>query len=218
MIRIPSRPNRGAFVRCAGLGARCILAGVLAVGLAACAGPERVPRPSSYDFGPEAPGPAAGVAPAGPPLALAEVEAPPALDGTAMLYRLAYADGRETRAYAQSRWSMAPAQLLRQRLRARLGAQRPVLAVGEAPAPQVLRVELEEFSQVFESPQRSVARVRLRATLLEASAPPGQQVRQRTFVAQRPAPSPDAAGGVQALHEATDEVAEAVAQWVRAAP
>ena len=93
-----------------------------------------------------------------------------------------------------------------------------VLAVGEAPAPQVLRVELEEFSQVFESPQRSVARVRLRATLFEASAPPGQQVRQRTFVAQRPAPSPDAAGGVQALHEATDEVAEAVAQWVRAAP
>jgi cholesterol transport system auxiliary component len=199
--------------------ARAVLALLLGAGLAglsACALPERVVRSASYDFGPDAA--AAPAAPLAAPLALAEVDATPALDSTAMLYRLAYADGRESRPYAQSRWTMPPAQLVRQRLRARLGDVRVVVSTGEAPAAQTLRAELEEFSQVFESPQVSGGLVRLRVTLVDAGSPGGSRVRQRTFVAQRPAPTADAAGGVRALADATDAVVAEVVQWLRAAP
>jgi cholesterol transport system auxiliary component len=37
---------------------------------------------------------------------------------------------------------------------------------------------------------------------------------QRSFIAQQPAPSPDAAGGVRALTAASDRVLSEIAQWL----
>ena len=80
------------------------------------------------------------------------------------------------------------------------------IARTEGRVPDTLRVSLEEFSQYFESPTSSVGLVRLRATLIR-SAPGGDRVlAQRTFTAQRPAPSADAPGGVKALAAASDAV------------
>ena len=108
--------------------------------------PDKPVRPAVYDFGPglvpkatPAP-PAAGAAL--PPLLLADIEAPATVDGTAVLYRLAYADVQQVRPYAQARWSMPPAQLVRQRLRLletvngreRLVAQRRFTAQRPAPS------------------------------------------------------------------------------------
>jgi cholesterol transport system auxiliary component len=118
--------------------------------------PDKPVRPAVYDFGPglvpkATPAPAAsGVAL--PPLLLADIEAPATVDGTAVLYRLAYADVQQLRPYAQARWSMPPAQLVRQRLRDPLSQQRVVLNPAEGPAGWILRLELEEFTQVFERP------------------------------------------------------------------
>jgi cholesterol transport system auxiliary component len=113
---------------------------------------------------------------------------------------------------------MPPAQLLRQRLRELLGQRRSVLAAGDAlqPGTLVLRLELEEFSQLFDSTQSSHALLRVRATL-GRSGSPARTLAQTSFVLQRPAASVDAAGGVQALGQATDALAVQLDAWLQQA-
>ena len=184
--------------------------------------PDKPIRELTYDFGPNPVADAPGT-PAGAPLVLPELEVTGALEGTALLYRLGYADAYQLRPYAYARWSAPPGQLLRARLRDHLGRERPVLDSAAAASlarrsgatPPVLRVELEEFSQLFDSAATSQGVVRLRCTLLENSAAGERLVAQRTFTVQKPAPSADAAGGVRALSAATDAVAGDVAAWLR---
>ncbi|MES2423476.1 MAG: ABC-type transport auxiliary lipoprotein family protein [Pseudomonadota bacterium] len=171
-------------------------------------------RPNVYDFGSSARTTAPDIAP-GQPIALGEVDAPFALDAPAVMYRLAYADAQQPRPYAQARWSMAPASLLRVRLRERLSQSRPVLQPGEAGVLRTLRVDLEEFHQVFDSPNASSGVVRLRATLLETSTTGERLLAQRNISVQRPAPSPDAQGGVRALTAATDAAIDVIDQWLK---
>ena len=197
--------------------------------------PDKPARATVYDFGPGAVAlqpasrqPSLPVLPALPTLALDEVQASAALDSTALLYRLAYADTQALRPYAQARWSMTPAQLLRQRLREHLGQRRSVLNAAEGSAslvqgagaavnstPMVLRIELEEFSQLFESPTNSTGLLRLRATALQPSAQGERLLGQRSFIVQRPSASADAAGGVRALTVATDAAMEEIDQWLQ---
>ena len=194
--------------------------GLLFLALAGCSAlPEKPQRPAVYDFGPGPVAPVASTRQAPlPPLALAEVEAPAALEGTAVLYRLAYADAQQLRPYALARWSMPPAQLVRQRLREQLAQRRAVLNPGEGGVTQSLRLELEEFSQVFESPERSSGLLRLRATLVERGGAREKLLAQRSVVLQRPAPTPDAQGGVRALAAATDAAVDEIAQWLQHQP
>lgn len=194
---------------------------VFALALSGCA----TPRGSTvlvYDFGPGASAPMpeqrTTAAPL-PPLALAEVAAVAALDNTAVLYRLGYADANLLQPYAQARWSMPPAQLLRQQLRSVLGARRPVMSVSEGlqfPAgSQVLRLELEEFSQLFDSAQSSRGLLRLRATLTQ-TAPGGEVLlAQRTVLVSSPAATQDAAGGVRALAAAAAAAVTQLDEWVQ---
>ena len=195
------------------------------VSVAGCSAlPEPPVRPVLYDFGP-ASLPATAPAKALPALALATLDNAGQPDGsTAVHYRLAYADARELRPYQQARWSQPPIQLMRQRLQAHLGQQRAVIGTLGAQAsvrvdgqpPALLRVELEEFSQVFDSPERSVGLVRLRATLTRPGSLGESLLAQRRFEAQAPAPSPDATGGTRALAQGADQVAAALAQWLEA--
>ena len=204
--------------------------------------PEPPPRPVLYDFGPGAvPASAAQPAPALPAIALADVAGAGSADtSTAVLYRLAYADARQRLPYQMARWSLPPAQLVEQDLRAQLGQRRAVLRTEDGLAaarsansdgsassdgvaalnglggsqPDVLRVRLEEFSQVFSSAQDSVGLIRLRATLTEPTAAGEKLHGQRLFVVQQPARSADAAGGTRALAEASTQVAQELAQWL----
>lgn len=197
----------------------------VAIFLAGCTAlPSPPSRPVQYDFGPGAmaPMPADRRAPL-PPLTLADLEAPGLIEGsTAVFYRLAYADARQLRPYSQARWSQPPVQLVQQRLRDQLGQRRAVLTLesGAAQAraggklPAVLRVDLEEFSQVFTSPTASAGLLRLRATLAEPAEAGEILLGQRVFIVQRPAASADAAGGTRALAEATDQAAQELTQWL----
>jgi len=175
-------------------------------------------RPAVYDFGPGALTTPATTRPALPPIVLQEVEAPPALDSAAVLYRLAYSDAQQLRPYAQARWSMPPAQLVRQRLRESLSLKRAVVNPGESSVPLALRVELQEFSQLFDTTQNSSGLVRLRATLIEAKGGADRLVAQQVFVVQRPAASADAPGGVRALTAATDAAVEETGAWLQQQP
>ena len=195
----------------------------------AAAGCSVLPRPpvraDVYDFGPGLAQPAAPGAAALPPVAVADVEMvglPEA--SSALLYRLAYANAQQLQPYSQARWSQPPAVLLQQALREQLGRQRAVLSgddgmallLGQGRMPTVLRVQLEGFSQGFHSPQDSVGLVRLRASPADASAACEPLVAQRLFVVQRPAATPDAAGGAQALSEAATQAARELGDWMQA--
>lgn len=200
---------------------RWLLPGLALALLSACSLPQQPARPAVFDFGP---GPLEQAASAPgkqqPALVLDIIESQPALDNPAVQYRLAYADARQLRPYALARWSMPPAQLLRQRLRQHFGRQRALLNPGESVEGAILpplhmQIELEEFSQLFESPQKSSGLLRLRATLTQAGAKGGKWLAQRSLVVQRDAPSADAAGGVHALAAASDAAALELEQWLQ---
>ena len=199
--------------------------------LTACAAlPDKPVRAVTYDFGPGVVAASAvqtsNASMALPPIALAEIDSSVALNSGAVLYRLMYFNAQELRPYAQARWSMPPAQLLRQRVSAQLGKSRAVLNPGDAiggaigggagtTSPWVVRLELEEFRHLFESTTVSTGLLRLRATVVQATAQGEKLLGQRSFVVQRPAPSADVAGGVQALTAASDAVVLEIDQWLQ---
>jgi cholesterol transport system auxiliary component len=199
-----------------------LLLAALAAGCSAL--PDKPVRELMYDFGPVAPAtePPAAVVADTMALVLPNIDVSASLEGSALLYRLGYEDAFQLRPYAYARWSAPPGQLLHQRLREHLGRLRPVLDAGAAASlarrggltPPVLRIELEEFSQLFDSQSDSRGLLRLRCTLLETTAAGERLVGQRSFTVQRPAPTPDAAGGVRALSAASDAVAQEIAAWL----
>ncbi len=192
--------------------------------LAACATPQAPIAKAVYDLGlpwvasaPSASAAAVGGLPtlaapsaAPPAVVLADIATGAALDSTAMVYRLAYADVQQLRHYTLARWSMPPAQLLRQRLRDALAERGPVLSSSEGSSPWRVVVELDEFSQVFDAPTASAAVVQLRATLLRGD----QSVAQQVIGASAVASTADAAGGARAMATAADNAARQLSAWI----
>jgi cholesterol transport system auxiliary component len=220
------QPSSQPSSRAAGL--VCALLAALALG--ACSGlPDKPTRATMYDFGPGplTTPPTTRQAPL-PALALDDISTPGGvLDNMAVLYRLGYADAQQLRPYSQARWSMPPAQLVRQRVRLQLGQRRAVFEAGASVAlnrsqnavlPLLLRLDLEEFSHLFTAPNTSVGLIRLRATLVEVTPAGDKLIGQRNVIVQRPAPSSDAPGGVQALTAATDAAIEEIDQWLQQTP
>ncbi len=181
-----------------------------ALALSACAGNSTTP-PAEYDFG------IGGATLEEPPrlkreIAVADTTAPAWLDSPALVYRLAFRDAAQPRAYVESRWVAPPAALFTVQLRQRLVAttRSGVLAPSDGVrTAATLRVELLEFSQVFDAPDRSRAVVRVRAVLVSG----GRLLGQTSFAVDRPAPSPDAAGGAGALALAADAAIDRLIGW-----
>ncbi|RFP09154.1 ABC transporter [Duganella sp. BJB488] len=170
---------------------------------------------AQYDFGPlpQAPAPAPAAIGA---LIVADIAGPNALDTERMQYRLLYADARQSRPYAYNQWTATPFQLMTQRMKARIAqAGVKVLSTTDAAAsPTVLRMEVNDFAQNFDSATSSTGVVDLRASLFRNH----KLVDQKTFTRSSPAPSPDAAGGAQALATATDAVTADVLAWLATLP
>jgi cholesterol transport system auxiliary component len=187
---------------------------VVVLALAACsAGPVTRDTPVTYDFGPSV-AEAAGAKSLRASVLLQPVTAPVWLDSHGIVYRLAYLDAARPQIYAASRWASPPASLLAQRLRARLAAvsEGGVVGAGDgARADYALRIEIEEFSQVFDAADRSRGVVVARASLINTAK--RTLVAQRSFSFERAAVAADAGGGVQALTAAGGELVEAVVAW-----
>jgi len=182
--------------------------------LAACAG--NAPLRQQYDLGPLIAGAAKNSAGKHLALSLAEVQAAPALDGHAMLYRLLYDNPQQLKPYAQARWSMPPAQLFAQRLKTTLSTQGHLVvnSVDGVQALPVLRLEIDEFAQAFTSASASNAQLQLRAAVFQGR----KALAQRIFTVQVPAGSADAAGGARALRDACDQAISEMAQWLQTLP
>ena len=191
---------------------RTLLAAALLLG-----GCSVLPTPTTpdaqYDFGP--PVAAAPAVKVNGTVLVHEPLAPAWMDGPALHYRLLQTAPAQPRAYANSRWVMPPAALLTARLKSRLAEASPGVygPTDSLRADQVLRLELDEFAQVFDSPQSSRAVVRVRALLAAGRAAP----LQKTFTVERPAATPDAPGGARALIAAADESVNQILAWVAAA-
>ena len=160
-------------------------------------------------------------APAAVTLQIAELSAAPGLAATGIAYRLAYLDPFRPEFYRDSRWMAPPAVLLTERLRQAVAAAQPATPATPATtaaAPRLLSVELEEFSQVFSSTTEALVRVRVRATLRPALQPSlsDPSERRRVFEVSLPSPSPDAAGAVRGLSQASDQVLEQLLAWAAA--
>lgn len=167
--------------------------------------------PVLYDFGPLHT--SASALPL-PPISIADVNAPAWLDGPLMFYRLAYANELQPRPYAGSRWTMTPAQLLCHRLKARIAQSGgTVLAVtdGAANLP-LLRIDVDEFIQSFDSAKSSNAQVTLRASLFNGRG----LIAQKTFTQKVLATRADAAGGALALATASDLLITDITNWLAA--
>jgi cholesterol transport system auxiliary component len=169
-----------------------------------------------YDFGPLRTAPAAPALPALPPISVADIGTPGWLDNTMMFFRLSYANEQQPRPYAHSRWTMPPTQLFAQRLKSRIaqagGAALPA-SDGAANVP-VLRIEADDFMQIFDAPGQSNAHVGLRAALFNGRT----LIAQKTFIKQAPTPTADAAGGARALAAASDAIISEIMMWLASVP
>ena len=173
--------------------------------LSACVGGVgNSPSGATYDFGLPAAPLRAGSGWQG--LAL-DVRAPGWLDSTHVDYRLAYADPLTRRQYAGARWAGTPATLIAQRLRQQLGAVSPAANAATACA---LRIELQEFSQVFDSPGASRGVLSASVSLVDAKR---RMLAERAVTVDKPAASADASGGVRALVAATTELGQVLSDW-----
>ncbi|RDK04152.1 ABC-type transport auxiliary lipoprotein family protein [Paraburkholderia lacunae] len=186
-----------------------VLAVLLAFGVlaAGCAGTPAAIADIRYDLGPPNPVASAGTL---PPVKVLDVSAPDTLESDKLIYRLSYADAQQTASYANSHWTMAPSQLLTQRLRGALSSRGTVLTGADGVRAPVLKVELSEFEQVFDSQSESHGAVTARATLTQS----GKVIGQRTFIARAPSSSADAAGGAQALAAASDDLVAQISAWL----
>lgn len=168
--------------------------------LAACVGNVRQADTAIYDLGGAAPAPAHAVV----GLAAVDVSAPSWLAGTAMQYRLRYADAARRQNYAASRWAAPPAELL-----ARLLDRRLVDGQGRRCW---LRVEVDELAQVFETPGTSRLVLEGRAILMA-----GRERRaSRAFAFAVDTATADARGGVAAAAQAARQLADELAGWLPA--
>ncbi len=137
-----------------------------------------------------------------------EVRAPLWIDSPSIGYRLAYSEPKRLREYTQSRWVGPPAQLVQQRLVRQLG----MIPVGQGGARCVLRIDIDEFSQVFETPTSSRGVIQARAQLLDRSR---TSLVFKELNIEIPAPSADARGGVAALTAAVDQLEADLLAWER---
>lgn len=194
---------------------RFSIAAAIAVAVALLAGcaTSASEQATLYDLGPLEQQQAATL-PALPPIGIAEIQTPAWLDATRVFFRLNYANSQQLRPYAHARWTMTPAQLLLQRLKARI-AQAGGVALSDshgATNVPVLRIEADDFTQHFDAPRQSQAHVALRASVFRGRT----LVAHRSFRQQAPAPSADAAGGARALAAASDAVIADMVTWLGA--
>jgi cholesterol transport system auxiliary component len=198
---------------------RATLAGLALIALLpSCSlGPQSKGPIATYDFGVDTQ--AAPQRRITPTLLVPNVVSPSWLDSPAIVYRLAYQEAGRPQIYAFSRWTAPPAALLSQRLRARLAiaSNGGVIAQADsARADHVVNVDLEEFSQIFDTAQSSRGVVRARVSLISSAR--RSLSAQKVFSVERPAASADANGGARALAEASEELVAQVIEWLAANP
>jgi len=176
--------------------------GLLAV-LSGCGGVGTLPRAITlHDFGP----PADFSLDPAVPLRLLEVRAPSWLGSSGMQYRFADQLDQRRLTYTQNRWVAAPSELIQTAARRAFD-----LALPDGGGC-LLRIELDEFSQIFDSENSSQGVIEARALLISPRA--DALLAETRLNAEAAAPTPNAAGGAVALRQASYALIKDVATWL----
>ncbi|HOB44546.1 MAG TPA: ABC-type transport auxiliary lipoprotein family protein [Zoogloea sp.] len=187
---------------------RILPAAICLFGLGACGSvPKAAPGYAVHDFGPLS---EASARPLAFSLRTAEVVPAPWLASTGMQYRLAYAQPTRRLVFVENRWAAQPGQLVELAIKRGMKAGDSALATTGCR----LRVDLDEFVQVFDSEGVSRGVVEARAFLLAPRS--DQLIATRSFSATHPAPSPNAVGGVVALREGVEQLERELFGWLDA--
>lgn len=189
------------------------------------------PIPAQSAPSPLASQPSAAASHPAPAVLLLPLQAPAhTAGGTAMHYRLNYADAQVQHSYRDARWSQPPAQLVQQRLAQHLADQlgangitllafvdiRAADAAGADGQPAAeLQVVLQDFSQVYTGVTQSVGSVRWYATLVQPGPTGLRVLGQRGWTQEVSASETGAAAGAAALASAVDDAAAELAHWVQ---
>lgn len=148
-------------------------------------------------------------------LLISEAKSPIWLDSQAIQYRLAYLDPTQSYTYANSRWAASPATLLTHQIRNHISAVTNDKVISTSDGTRTdftLRLELEEFSQVFDTVDTSHVVIKLRASLVRRSS--RSLKAQRNFNIEQAAPTANAAGAVQALTKTSKQLTENLITWL----
>ena len=140
------------------------------------------------------------------PLRLLEVRAPSWLGSSGMQYRFDDAADQRRLTYTENRWVAAPAELIQTAMRRAFD-----LALPDGGGC-LLRIELDEFSQVFDSPTTSHGVIDARALLISPRA--DALLAESRITVSAEAASPNAAGGAAALRDASHQLIGEVADWL----
>lgn len=145
-------------------------------------------------------------APARPSTAV-EVRAPLWFDSLGIHYRLNYDQAVRLREYGQARWAGPPAQMIQQRLVRDLG----MVPVGQGRTNCVLRLDVEEFTQVFDTPASSRAVMQVRAQWLDRGR---KQIAERRLQIEEADAGPNAQSGVAAQTRNVDRLSNLLQAWI----
>ena len=148
-------------------------------------------------------------------LLITEAKSPIWLNSNAIKYRLAYRDPTQLYTYANSRWAAAPATLLTHHIRNSIATttNNKVLSTSDSVrADFILRLELEEFSQIFDTVDKSHVIVRFRVSLINRSS--RLLKAQHSFRIKLAAPTANASGAVHALTKSSDELTRDLITWL----
>ncbi len=148
---------------------------------------------------------------------IADATVPTWLDSTAIHYRLRYHNPSQSYSYANSRWRASPAAILTQQIRDRIVAdtdEQVIKNSGTAKTDYILHIELEEFTQLFDTTQDSHVVIGLRASLIERSS--RNLLAQKDFNIKEKAPTADATGAVFALGSASNQLTDQLIAWLTA--
>jgi len=170
-------------------------------------GVKSTPPVAVYDFGL----PASSLVEPGKWSALAlDLTSPAWVESPDVSYRLLHEAPLMRRQYAQSRWAGAPGTLLARHLRQQLG----LVSSSENVAVNCrLSIDLQEFSQLFVTPEQARAVLQATVRLIDARH---RSLAEQRFQVESPAPSADATGGVQALLVVSRDFGRQLSDWLTA--
>lgn len=185
----------------------------LAILLAGCTFiPKASPSISTYDLGParlSTPDPTSSPI----TIQIANISAPVWLDTQSIYYRLAYHDPARIYTYARSRWNAPPAQLLTERFKQYFATQNiHSQRKNHTLVNYLLKIDLEEFTQIFNTPDNSEAVIQLRATLYEPTS--HYLIAQHDFLGKQTTQTADAAGAIAAFILVSDHLLNELIQWI----
>lgn len=167
--------------------------------LSACL-PNHKPGPESavYDFGLNAETPKVDSK-----ITIDRVIAIDAIDHRRMRYRLNFKSPTQVFTYTQSRWASSPSELLAAKVRS--------IANLSSSSDCSLRLQIEIFDHIFESPSTSMGIIRLHASLSDKKS--RRAVASQQIQESAPAPSADGKGGVMALDQASTRAIVNALEW-----